>query len=75
MRSAPTALEQTANVADYRVFHAATSTTSTVAPSFITASPNMATVAVTAGAALTAGQGASIAAATTNAFLGFSAEL
>jgi hypothetical protein len=75
MRSAPTALEQTASVADYRVFHAATSTTSTVAPSFITASPNMATVAVTAGTALLAGQGSAIAAATTNAFLGFSAEL
>ena len=75
MRSAPVALEQTTTVADYRVFHGATSTTSTVAPSFITASPNVATVAITAGAALTVGHGLTIAAATTNAFLGFSAEL
>lgn len=75
-RIAPTALEQSGTATDYALRYSGGNVTqcSTV-PTFSAATPDEATTTFTLAAGLTAGQGLSARAATTAAYLGWSAEL
>ena len=76
MRTTPTAVEQSGTAGDYSIFSSgATVTTCSAVPSFGTASPFGATTAFTVASGLTAGQAVFIRPASTNAYLGWSAEL
>ena len=76
MRTAPTALETTGTAANYRILHAATATACSIVPAFAGASQYEIEVTGTVASGLTAGQGSALAAAaSTNAYLAWSAEL
>jgi len=75
MRSNPTALEQNGTAGNYNIGFRNTSVTCTSVPVFSRASANSGFVVFTAGAVFTAGEGCRIGAATTSAFLAWSAEL
>jgi hypothetical protein len=76
MRTSPTGLEQSGNSADYKVrTTGSTLTTCNSGPTFNTASPYYAEVIYGVASGLTAGQANIIRATTTNAYLGWSAEL
>lgn len=76
MRIAPTALEQSGTVADYSVVHGSGNITpASAVPIFTTATDSAARLSITVASGLTAGDGSSARASTTNAYLGFSAEL
>jgi len=77
MRATATALEQSGTASDYAIYAAATSTTCTFVPSFVASGLNSPSYAFTGfnASGLTAGQGGYGRAATTNAYLGWSAEL
>ena len=74
MRVAPTALEQTGTASDYEIRKAGSTITCNVVPDYIRASQFQSTVSFNA-LGLTAGQAALIRAATTSAYLAWSAEL
>jgi hypothetical protein len=75
MRVAPAALEQSGTAGDYSVAHANTSTNCSAVPAFDSASVNGASTTFTVASGLTAGQGSMARAASTNAYLAWSAEL
>jgi len=76
MRIPPTALEQSGTATDYAVRHAASAiTTCSAVPNFVTATADESTVEFNVASGLTAGQGCVGRAATTSAYLGWSAEL
>lgn len=76
MRTAPTALEQSGTATDYSVLHGSgTITTASTVPTFAVATDYAARVIFTVASGLTAGGGSAARASTTNAYLGFSAEL
>jgi len=74
MRVAPTALEQTGTASDYEIRKAGSTITCNVVPDYIRASQFQSTVSFNA-LGLTAGQAALLRAATTSAYLAWSAEL
>jgi hypothetical protein len=76
MRTNPTALEQSGTATDYRVNFASTNVTCSAVPLFNAATNyNNGYVLYTVASGLTAGQSCGIIANSTNAYLGWSAEL
>ena len=75
MRIAPTALEQTGTATDYGIGYLSSGTTCTSIPTFASSTTLFSTVIFTVTTLLTAGQGCEGYANTSNAFLGWSAEL
>jgi hypothetical protein len=77
LRVAPTALEQSGTAADYRVLHGATTTVCSAVPVFNQANTAMAKTDFTVASGLTVGQAGNVvaAAASSAAYLGWSAEL
>ena len=76
MRIAPTALDQSGTATDYAVRHAGSAiTTCSAVPTFVTATTDESTIELTVASGLTSGQGCVGRAATTSAYLGWSAEL
>jgi hypothetical protein len=76
MRTTPTALEQSGTAADYRILHGTTATTCSAVPTHITGINELAAnVTFTVSSGLTTGQGSQVAALTSSAYLGWSAEL
>lgn len=75
MRAAPTALEQSGTASDYQVEYTTTFATCNAVPSFQSATRNSITIDAPVAAGLTAGQAVMLRAATTSAYLGWSAEL
>jgi hypothetical protein len=75
MRAAPSALDQSGTAADYSVYNAAGATVCTSVPAYYSGSVWGAGYRFTTAATLTAGQGCQAAAASTSAYLGWSAEL
>ncbi len=75
MRTAPTALEQSGTAGDYGVAYLGTSVACSTVPTFLGASTFACTVNATTSAVLTAGQGMTLYAINSAAYLGWSAEL
>ena len=76
MRSAPTSFETTGTAGDYAVWHSGNSTTTCSAvPSWASTSSSSGRLTFTVASGLTAGQGGSYRALTTNSYLAWSAEL
>lgn len=75
MRAAPTALEQSGTAAHYGVQHQNSLTACSGVPTFSIGSPWNATVLATVASGLTTGNGCTLRAESTSAFLGFSAEI
>jgi hypothetical protein len=75
MRTAPSALEQSGTATDYQVRHVTTSTVCSAVPSFVTGSENVWYTQFTAASGFTAGNAGVLRAATSSAFLAWSAEL
>jgi hypothetical protein len=75
LRTNPTALEQSGTATDYVILHGATATTCSAVPQFVVATVNGASIAATIASGGTAGNGALLRAATSSAYLGWSAEL
>jgi hypothetical protein len=75
LRTNPTALEQTGTATDYALFHGATLTTCSAVPQFVVATVNGASIEATIASGGTAGNGTLFRAATSSAYLGWSAEL
>jgi hypothetical protein len=75
MRTKPTALEQSGTAGDYRIVHAATSTTCSAIPTYESASIWSARVPFTVASGLTTGQAGMARSVNSSAYLGFSAEL
>jgi hypothetical protein len=75
MRIRPTALEQSGTATDYRVNHANTGTVCSAVPGFINANFTCAQTNLVVASGLTAGQGSNGGFATTDGFVGWSAEL
>jgi len=75
MRIAPTALEQSGTAAHYQVAHSNTDTACSAVPTFFSADIFGATQTFTVASGLTAGRGSINRAASSSAFLGWSAEL
>jgi hypothetical protein len=75
MRIAPTALEQSGTAADYSVRSAGAITNCSTVPTFGSTNTICARIVLTVASGLTAGNGCFARAASSNAFLGWSAEL
>jgi hypothetical protein len=75
LRTNPSALEQSGTASDYALFHGATLTTCSAVPQFVAATVNGAGIEATIASGGTAGNGTLLRAATSSAYLGFSAEL
>ena len=76
MRTNPTALEQSGTAGDYSVFNAAgSSIVCSAVPTFSSATTKAARFVATVASGLTGGNATMVRAASTNAYLGFSAEL
>lgn len=75
MRIPPTAIEQSGTAAHYQISHAATTTTCSSVPTFVSATTIGASTNFTVALGLTAGQGSMARAANVNAYLAWSAEL
>ncbi len=75
MRIAPTAIETSGTASDYSVRANGTTTTASAVPSFLNANVFNSTVNLAVASGLTAGQSATIRAANSSAYLGWSAEL
>ena len=75
LRTAPTALEQSGTASDYQVAHGTGGTTCTSVPAWFDADTFSARTSFTTGVSLTAGEGATLRSASTDAFLAWSAEL
>jgi hypothetical protein len=75
MRIAPSSLSQTGTAGDYRIQHAATSTTCSSVPTLASSDVWNGRVIFTVASGLTTGQGSLLRSVNTNAYLGFSAEL
>jgi hypothetical protein len=75
LRTNPTALEQSGTASDYAIFHGGTVTTCSAVPQFVVATVNGASIAATIASGGTAGNGTLLRAATSSAYLGWSAEL
>ena len=75
MRTAPTALEQSGTAADYGIKSGATNTAFTSVPSFNTADVTEGFIGVGTAAVLVAGNAMCMRNSSTNAYLGWSAEL
>jgi hypothetical protein len=75
LRTNPTALEQSGTATDYAIFHGGTVTTCSAVPQFVVATVNGASIAATIASGGTTGNGALLRAATSSAYLGWSAEL
>jgi len=75
MRIAPTALEQSGTAAHYQVAHSNTDTACSAVPTFFSADIFGATITFTVASGLTAGRGSINRAASSSAYLGWSAEL
>jgi hypothetical protein len=76
MRTAPSALEQSGTGTDYSVSTSTGTVTCNAVPTFFTGHPQASTVSLNfAAAALPAGVTSLFRSATTNAYLGWSAEL
>jgi hypothetical protein len=75
LRTNPTALEQSGTASDYALFHGATLTTCSAVPQFVEATVNGGGIQATIASGGTAGNGTLLRAATSSAYLGWSAEL
>lgn len=75
MRTSPTALEQSGTAADYTVRSAGGNVTCSVVPVFANATTNIGSVTFEVASGLVLGLGSFCRAASTNAYLGWSAEL
>ena len=75
MRAAPTVFEQSGTVTDYAVTHSNSATVCSGVPTLSASSVSNARLLFNVASGLTAGRGALARAQTTNAYLGFSADL
>jgi hypothetical protein len=75
LRTNPTALEQSGTASDYALFHGATLTTCSAVPQFVEATVNGGGIQANIASGGTAGNGTLLRAATSSAYLGWSAEL
>ena len=75
LRTNPTALEQSGTASDYALFHGATLTTCSAVPQFVEATVNGGGIQATIASGGTAGNGTLLRAATSSAYLGWSAEI
>ena len=75
MRTNPTALEQSGTASDYTIRSNGATTTASAVPALLNASVFAGTINVSVASGLTSGNAASIRAANTNAYFGWSAEL
>ena len=75
MRTNPTALEQTGTATDYSILQGGTITVCATVPTFSSATTQSSTITASVASGLTLGFASLLRAATTNAYLGWSAEL
>jgi len=75
LRTNPTALEQSGTASDYAILHGGTATTCSAVLGFVSATVNGGSFEATIASGGTTGNGALLRAATSSAYLGWSAEL